>query len=625
MNDRQTPSFAAATGLADPSLPAGARLGSFELQRPIARSASSVVYLATDHALALTVAIQEYLPARLVQRDSGLRLRATDPWHEDVIARGLRAFIDEARLLAHCDHPALVRISQLFEVNGSAYRVMPFYSGQRLLDVRRTMPEAPDEASLRALLDDLLGALEAIHRGGRAHGGVTPGDILLLGDDRPLLLGPGAAAREIGSDLVDSLMASLETTLVPDPARPMPTGSIGDLVALAEVTRFCITGALPPAAGPGRGRETLADVIARSFEPTVRPRYSAELLSTLDAAMSPVAEDWPLSVAQFRTWLARGAPRATPRATLRRESLFATADAAAPPAVPPAAVPPAAAPLSPEPPPLRPVSEATTIRTHAEPPTDPMTTDRAPWLAPPVRVAVQRKRRGRKLAMAAALAGLAVVVLGFVSGAWEQVPAIALDHLPKLGIERPAEATAPVAPPEPSAKAEVTAPPPEAAPASTSAAPPVIAEAAPAPASVPAPVEQAAPAPPAAAPTPTAPTPTATAPTAATRTATAPTGAAPTAAAPTEPANTSAAVATTAAAAPDTSDARVQKNSPAAARPHRTAALPARAAPPTGSPRAACAAKSEFALYRCMQQQCDSSRWYAHPQCIRLRSSDRVD
>ena len=109
----------------------GSRLGGFEIQRVIARSLSTVVYLATDHALAIPVAIQEYLPTRYVRRDTGQRLQATDPQHEDVVERGLRAFIDEARLLTRCDHPALVRVSHLFEANGTAYRVMPYHVGQR--------------------------------------------------------------------------------------------------------------------------------------------------------------------------------------------------------------------------------------------------------------------------------------------------------------------------------------------------------------------------------------------------------------------------------------------------------------------------------------------------------------
>jgi non-specific serine/threonine protein kinase len=487
---------------------------------------------------------------------------------------------------------------------------MPFYSGRSLLDLRRTMPEAPDEASLRALLDDLLGALEAIHRGGRAHGGVTPGNVLLLGDDRPLLLGPGAAAREIGSDLVDSLMASLETPPAPEPADVTPSGPIADLYALAEVIRFCITGTPAPVAGPGGGRESMAEVIARSFEPAARPRYSAELLGTLDAAMSPLAEDWPLSVAQFRTWLARGAPRALPRAALRREALFAAAAE-----VPAQAAAQPAAGLFPEPP-RRPAPDASTIRAHAEPPTAPMTTDRAPWLAPPVRIVVPRKRRGRKLAMAGALAGLAVVVLAVVSGAWDQVPAIALDHLPKLGFDRPVDTPAPVMPTEPIAKAPTVAPAPapEATAASANVAPPVVAEALPASASVPVPQEQA-PSASASVPAPQAQAPSASA------------SVPPPQAQAQTPVVAPADPATTVAAAPDTSAKRVEKSRPAAERPRRAAA-PAAArqqATTAAGPRAACAGKSEFALYRCMQQQCDSSRWYAHPQCIRLRSSDRVD
>jgi non-specific serine/threonine protein kinase len=56
------------------------------------------------------------------------------------------------------------------------------------------------------------------------------------------------------------------------------------------------------------------------------------------------------------------------------------------------------------------------------------------------------------------------------------------------------------------------------------------------------------------------------------------------------------------------------------------AAPPARQQAATGAgPRAACAGKSEFALYRCMQQQCEASRWYGHPQCIRLRATDRAE
>ena len=57
---------------ADPgtsALPGGSRLGPFEVLRVITRSAGAVVYLATDHALDMPVALEEYLPVRFVRRD----------------------------------------------------------------------------------------------------------------------------------------------------------------------------------------------------------------------------------------------------------------------------------------------------------------------------------------------------------------------------------------------------------------------------------------------------------------------------------------------------------------------------------------------------------------------------
>ena len=198
-----------------PALPAGHRLGGFELQQVLARSATGIIYLGTDPALDRPLAIKEYLPARLALRDPQGAVRALEPWQEDDFARGLRAFKDEARTLARCDHPSLVRVLHLLEANGTAYRVMPHYAGTRLDELRRALSTPPDEAALRRLLDALLGALEAYHRVGGAHGAVTPANILLLADDRPLLLGPGTASHAVASELVEQWLVHLKTSFAP--------------------------------------------------------------------------------------------------------------------------------------------------------------------------------------------------------------------------------------------------------------------------------------------------------------------------------------------------------------------------------------------------------------------------
>ncbi len=586
MNDRLNSAPADASGDApavepiDAALPRGLQLGGFEIQRVLARSASTVVYLATDHALAIPVALQEYLPARLARRDAGLQLRATEPRNEDLIARGRRVFIDESRMLARCDHPALVRVTQLFEALGSAYRVMPLYAGQRLTELRHDMVGAPDEAALRALLDDLLGAVETIHRAGEVHGGITPANILLRADDRPLLLAPGGAALEIGSDLVDALMATLARGAAAAPADGFaaapPTGAARDLYMLADTLRFCITGEAPAPAGTLPTREPLAAALARTFADGSRPTYSAALLATLDAALSTFAEDRPLTAAQFRDWLARGVPGGA----IRVAPIAVTVPAPAPVAVPPTSAPAAAA-ATPGPrvaaPPDAPASIPAWPAPAAGLTDDPITPERPPWIAPPLPPQLQRvtatQGRRRHTLIKAAGAGLAAVALAAVAVWWNTPTEIRMEPMAGQATPPPIDATTTPADANPSTvEPAATAPAPPADPPSAAA--------------------------------PSAPVATPPAPAA-------------------EPAQSIGADAVVDAPVTRTPEPVVRAAAPSA----NTSARPVRgsAAASGGDPRTSCAGRTEFALYRCMQQQCELKRWATHPQCIRLRLDDRVD
>lgn len=562
MNDRLFPARPSPRAQVDIALPAGARLGPFEVQRLLARGASSFVYLATDHALAMPVALQEYLSMHMVYRDAWLHLHANDAWHEDVLSRGMRIFIDESRLLARCEHPALVRVNHLFEANGTAYRVMPFHPGKRLSEVRAAMTERPAESALRVLVEPLLGALETIHRFDQVHGGVSAENILLIDDDFPLLLSPGAAARELRSDLVESLMATVESqpgALLPETE---PTGAALDLRALAEVMRFCITGDAAPALRP---REPLASLIARESGSGADawPVYSPEFIGTLDAATSPSPEDWPNSVAQFRLWLAHGTPAA--RASASRRTLVAAA--------PPASTVSAAPAFERLGPPHPDLVDPDQLPEHgAEPffaPIEPIGTfvdaasnePIAPASSPRIRAAAATARPWRglplKLLFGAVLAGLAGALIAWVSGAWSVSPVISLE---------PHAAAPALAQLAPAGGAKAEAPSAERA----------------APQPAPNPVESA----------------PATAPPAADR-----------------PASV------------DEAERLIKAEPPSAgpAPKRRSAATPDTRGRVAADPRSRCGGRTEFALYRCMQQQCASSQWSAHPQCIRLRRDDRVD
>ena len=125
------------------ALPAGARLDEFEVDEVIGEGSVGIVYAATDRVRSVPVAIAEYIPARLAERDDEAQVGPRTSPQADAFAKGLEAFINDTRTLIRCDHPSLVRIVRLCEANSTAYRVMPRYPTKRLLEVRLGMNAPP--------------------------------------------------------------------------------------------------------------------------------------------------------------------------------------------------------------------------------------------------------------------------------------------------------------------------------------------------------------------------------------------------------------------------------------------------------------------------------------------------
>ncbi len=289
------------------TLALGTRLGELEIVRVLGASGFGVVYLATDHALALVVAIKEYLPATLAVHDALGQVRWRSAFDGDAFERGRLAFIDEARILARCEHPSLLRVHRVWAANGTVYRLMPHYAGQNLIAVRRGMHKPPNEASLRGLLDALLAALETLHDAGHLHGEVTPANILLLPDDRPLLLDFGAVRQAILGPDPSALAGAEPSSLGPGAEAPTALrGPWSDLRALTVVAEFCITGELPavaPAMQQGVGRTPRDGGPARLSTRASESGYSATLCALLDALQFAPPIEAPGAAAACRALL----------------------------------------------------------------------------------------------------------------------------------------------------------------------------------------------------------------------------------------------------------------------------------------------------------------------------------
>ena len=180
-------------------LPTGHRLHEFRVDGVLGIGGFSIVYLARDMQLERTIALKEYMPTSLAMRGADLSVAPRSGPQRETFDLGLRSFVNEARLLASFDHPALVKVHRFWEENGTAYMVMPYYDGPTLKQYLLQQARPPDEAWLKRLSAPLLDALALIHSEHCFHRDIAPDNILLLGTQhKPLLLDFGAARRVIG-------------------------------------------------------------------------------------------------------------------------------------------------------------------------------------------------------------------------------------------------------------------------------------------------------------------------------------------------------------------------------------------------------------------------------------------
>ena len=70
------------------ALPAGTRLGEFEVERLLGEGGFGIVYLAHDESLQRRVALKEYLPSAFASRGAGLTVNVTSTRHKDTFQLG---------------------------------------------------------------------------------------------------------------------------------------------------------------------------------------------------------------------------------------------------------------------------------------------------------------------------------------------------------------------------------------------------------------------------------------------------------------------------------------------------------------------------------------------------------
>ena len=281
-------------------LPIGTVLGEFKIVGLIGEGGFGIVYRAFDHSLEREVALKEYMPLGYAARESGTTVVKSGQ-HQETFEAGLRSFINEAKLLAKFDHPSLVKVYRFFEANNTAYMAMPLYEGSTLKDILAQRTEPPDEKWLKHILKHLLDALELIHKANCFHRDISPDNILIVEDDRPVLLDFGAA-RQVIKDKSHIPTAIYKPGYAPieqcgeSEMSVMKQGAWTDIYALAAVAYFALTGKKPV---PAVSRVLTDPLKPLTTLKSLQTGYSQKFLNAIDKALAFRPENRPQSVEEF--------------------------------------------------------------------------------------------------------------------------------------------------------------------------------------------------------------------------------------------------------------------------------------------------------------------------------------
>ncbi|MFN7857203.1 MAG: serine/threonine protein kinase [Acidovorax sp.] len=287
------------------ALPPGSRLGEFEILALLGVGGFGMVYKAFDHSLHRAVAIKEYMPSALAGRDRGQTIRVRAPSDQAAYQAGLASFVGEARLLAQFDHPSLVKVFRFWQVNNTAYMVMPLYAGMTLKQARAYMQTPPSDAWLRKLLWSVLGALRVLHDGKTLHRDISPDNIFLQYSGPPVLLDLGASRHAI-NDQDRKHTAVLKVNYAPieqyaDGDHDLNQGPWSDLYSLAAVVYGCVCNdtPLPATLRSIRDRMVRFSRVAKTVRRQFGVEYSPSFVEAISQSLALRPEERPQSIDAF--------------------------------------------------------------------------------------------------------------------------------------------------------------------------------------------------------------------------------------------------------------------------------------------------------------------------------------
>jgi len=221
--------------------------GRFIIARVLSHGEFSTVYLAWGIRENKKLAIKEFLPIGLVDRESQSQNITIVPETQKLFYSGLNRFLDEGLLLGKFrKNPNIVDFHCLFKAHETGYAVMEYVEGVSLGTFIKAKGVLNWQQTL-ALFSRIMALMDLLHEQGILHSGINPGSIILGKDNQIKLLGFATAKHELSKHMRTNASINVAGYAAEEQyLTNQQEGPWTDVYAIAACMYFCLTGHPPP-------------------------------------------------------------------------------------------------------------------------------------------------------------------------------------------------------------------------------------------------------------------------------------------------------------------------------------------------------------------------------------------
>lgn len=226
--------------------------GKYRIERVLGQGGFGITYLAIQTSNGIKMAIKELFRGgggQAINDRRGNQVVVTNAVNQQIFEQHKAKFIKEAKRLSSFNHPNIVKVYECFEENNTVYYSMEYINGVSLrekLNEKKALPEN----LVQIYLNQLMSALEAVHKKKIWHLDIKPENIMVDNKNRLYLIDFGASKHiEQAGTLTTSSMMSYTPGYYPPEQLTADMRNIGawtDIYALGATLYNLVTGCIPP-------------------------------------------------------------------------------------------------------------------------------------------------------------------------------------------------------------------------------------------------------------------------------------------------------------------------------------------------------------------------------------------